>query len=162
MDHILTTCDHPARTIIWAKAAELWPHAEDTWPRISFGTIIGCNMLTVDTLQERRDEAGQTQRTKQRDPGATRLLKILISESAHLIWTLRCDRTIRGKEHTDREIEATWLKTINRRLSEDKTIAIKVLRREQNTKTVIDTWDRALYKRHRNLPDDWLYRNVVF
>jgi hypothetical protein len=62
----------------------------------------------------------------------------------------------------DREVEATWLKVINRRLSEDKTIATKVLQKEIYIKLVKNTWDRALYKRHRNLPEDWIYRNVVF
>ena len=162
MDHILTGCEHPARTLIWKEAKHIWPHGENTWPRLSLGTIIGCNTLTVETMQEKKNNAGQIQTTKQYDPGATRLLKIIISEAAHLIWTLRCERTIRGKERTNREIEASWRKAINRRLSEDKTTATKILRREQFTNLVRNTWDRALYKRHRDLPEDWIYRNVVF
>ena len=162
MDHILTLCEHPARSIIWREAKRLWPHGENTWPRIALGTIIGCNTLSVETLQKKKDESGQTQLTKQLDPGATRLLKIIVSESAYLIWTLRCERAIRGKERTDKEIEVTWLKVINRRLSEDKTMATKILRREQYTNIVRNTWDRALYMRHRDLPDDWINRNVVF
>ena len=162
MEHILTTCEHPARKLIWNSAEKLWPHGEDTWLRISMGTIIGCNALAVETLQEKKDESGQTHLTKQHDPGATRLLKIVLSESAYLIWTLRCKRSIHGKERTDREIEVIWLKVINNRLSEDKTTATKVLRKEQHTTMVRNTWDRALYKRHRDLPEDWMNRNVVF
>ena len=162
MDHILTECEHPTRTLIWKKAKSIWPHRENSWPRISLGTIIGCNTLTIETLQRKKDETGNIQLTKQYDPGATRLLKIIISESAYLIWTLRCERTIHGKEHTDKEVETVWLKVINRRLSEDKTMATKVLRREKHTNLVRNTWDRALYKRHRNLPEDWIIRNVVF
>ena len=162
IDHILTTCEHPARTIVWKEAEKIWPHGENTWPRITLGTIIGCNTLTVETLQKKKDGSGQTRLTKQQDPGATRLLKIILSESAYLIWSLRCERAIRGKERTDGEIKATWLQVINRRLSEDKTTATKVLRREQYTNMVKDTWDRALYKRHRDLPEDWINRRVVF
>ena len=162
MDHILTTCEHPARKLIWEMAKALWPHDENTWPGISFGTIIGCNTLNVDTLQVKKDDSGQTQATKQHDPGATRLLKILISESAYLIWILRCERTIRGTERSNKEVETAWRKAINRRLSEDKTTATKILRREQYTNIVTNTWDRALYKRHRNLPEDWIIRDVVF
>ena len=162
MDHILTECEHPTRTLIWERAKKTWPHGENTWPRIAFGTIIGCNTLTIKTMQKEKDREGQTRLVKCHDPGATRLLKIIISESAYLIWTLRCERTIRGKEHTDKEVEAAWLRVINRRLSEDKTTATKVLRREQHTNLVKNTWDRALYKRHSNLPDDWINRNVVF
>ena len=162
MDHILTVCEHPTRSLIWKKAENLWPHGENTWPRISLGTIIGCNTLTVETAQKKKDDTGQIILSKHHDPGATRLLKIIISESAYLIWTLRCERTIRGREYTDREVEAAWLKVINRKLSEDKTTATKVLRREQYTNVVKNTWDRALYKRHSNLPEDWIIRNVVF
>ena len=163
MDHILTECEHSTRTLIWEKAKTLWPHGENTWPKISLGTIIECNTLTIRTEQKKTDKTtGQVQWTKVHDSGATRLLKIVISESAYLIWTLRCERTIRGKAHTDREVEAAWLKVINRRLSEDKTTATKVLRREQYTNLVKNTWDRALYKRHCNLPEDWMNRNVVF
>ena len=162
MDHILTECEHPTRTLIWEKAKYIWPHGENTWPEVSLGTIVGCNALTIKTEQKKKDRMGQTRITKVHDPGATRLLKIIISESAYLIWTLRCERTIHGKNHTDREVEAAWLNVINRRLSEDKTTATKVLRREQHTNLVKNTWDRALYKRHRNLPEDWINRNVVF
>jgi hypothetical protein len=162
MDHILTTCENPTRTKIWRMAENLWPHDEETWPRISMGTIIGCDTLNIKTMQKKKDENGQTRLAELHDPGATRLLKIILTESAYLIWTLRCERTIRERIRTDREVEAAWLKVINRRLSEDKTTATKVLRKEHHINIVKNTWDRALYKRHRDLPEDWIYRNVVF
>ncbi|KAH8984310.1 hypothetical protein EDB92DRAFT_1803196, partial [Lactarius akahatsu] len=96
------------------------------------------------------------------DPGATRLLKIIISESAYLIWTLRCERIIRGKIHTEKEVVSKWLQAINRRLSEDKTTATKVLRKKYYINIVDNTWSRALYKRHCDLPRNWMNRNVVF
>ena len=162
MDHILTSCEHPTRVKIWAKAKEMWPHHENTWPRISLGTIIGCNTLSVETLQKRKDETGQERLTKVHDPGATRLLKIIITEAAYLTWTLRCERTIQERERTEREVESAWLKTINRRLAEDKTAATKVVRKEHYINIIKDTWDRALYKRYRDLPEDWIHRSVVF
>ena len=55
--------------------------------------------------------------------GATRLLQILISEAAHLIWVLRCERVIQEKRHEGREIVARWEKAINRRLTNDKITA---------------------------------------
>ena len=154
-----TTCRHCGSD---ESAKELWPHGEATWPTISLGTIIGCNSISVKTLQKRKDRNGRTENVELQDPGATRLLKIIISESAYLIWTLRCERTIRGKEHTEREVEIAWSKAINRRLSEDKTTATKVVRKDHYITIVRNTWDRALYKRHRDLPEDWIYRNVVF
>lgn len=59
----------------------MWPHHKDTWPKISLGTIIGCNALSIEMLQKRKDEAGQERLTKVHDPGATRLLKIIITSS---------------------------------------------------------------------------------
>ncbi|KAH9025218.1 hypothetical protein EDB85DRAFT_1984442 [Lactarius pseudohatsudake] len=60
--------------------------------------------------------------------GATRLLQILISEAAHLIWVLRCERVIQGKQQNANETEARWFKAINRRLTEDKIAATKIKR----------------------------------
>ena len=88
MNHILIECEQRARTTIWEKAKELWPYEEGTWPTISLGTIIGCNALQVEITKMIKDRRGQEQRIKTHDQGATRLLKILISESAYLIWTL--------------------------------------------------------------------------
>ena len=162
MEHILTTCDHPTSITIWKHAADMWPYEEGSWPDINLGTIVGCNALNVETTIVTKGRDGRPHRKKQPNQGATRLLKILISESAYLIWTLRCERTIRGQHHTEREVAATWRKIINRRLSEDKTTAIKVLRRKSYISLVKSTWNEALRKRHRNLPDDWINRNVVF
>lgn len=114
MDHLLTNCEHPTTKKIWIKAKELWPHHEDTWPRISLGSIIGYNTLSIETLQKRKDETGKEKLTKIYDPGAMQLLRILISEAAYLIWTLQCERTIQERERTEREVESAWLKMINR------------------------------------------------
>jgi hypothetical protein len=129
---------------------------------INLGTIIGCNTLSIKTMQKRKDRTGQEGLTKVHDPGATQLLKILLSETAYLSWTLHCEQTIQEKEHMTHEVEAAWLKMINWRLSEDKTTAMKVIQKEKYTKCVLETWDRALYKRHSNLPEDWINRSVVF
>ncbi|KAH9161884.1 hypothetical protein EDB89DRAFT_1812507, partial [Lactarius sanguifluus] len=161
MDHILTSCENQTRTRIWESAKELWPYGLDTWPEPSLGTIIGCNSLSVETLQKVKTRNGRTQEIKRYDPGATRLLRIIISESAYLIWTLRCNRTIRDKTYTEREIEQTWLRAINRRLSEDRMTATKLLKKPYYINIVKNTWNQALSKRHRDLPEDWINRNVV-
>ena len=109
-----------------------------------------------------KDRNGQDQLTRVPDPGATRLLKILISESAYLIWTLLCERTIREQVHTDREVNARWRQAINKRLTEDKITATTVLKNERYITIATSTWDRALHKRHRDLPEDWMNRSVVF
>ena len=162
MDHILTGCDYMAQTTIWNSAEELWPYEEGTWPRISLGVIIGCNALNVEVTKETKDRRGQTQIVKKNDQGATRLLKIIISEAAYLIWILRCERAISGNNRMEREIRALWRRVINRKLSEDKITATKVLRQKHYINIVENTWGQALRKRHSNLPDNWINRNVVF
>ena len=162
MEHILTSCNHPTNTMIWRCTEDLWPYEEGTWPRITLGTIIGCSAISVETTTETKGRDGQIYKKKGHDQGATRLLQIIISKSAYLIWTLHCERTIRDHEHTEREIKAMWHKVINRRLSEDKATATNVLQRKQYISLVKSTWNRALLKRHRDLPEDWIKRNVVF
>ncbi|TEB19551.1 hypothetical protein FA13DRAFT_1646708, partial [Coprinellus micaceus] len=53
-----------------------------------------------------------------------RLLRILISESAHLTWLLRCNWRIEreqdpSKLHTPAEIEQRWRRAIERRMRMD-------------------------------------------
>jgi hypothetical protein len=162
MNHILIECEQLTRATIWDCTESLWPYEEGSWPRISLGAIIGCNALSVKLTKEKKNRDGHIERVKAHDGGATRLLKILISESAYLIWTLGCARAIGGKEHTTNEIASSWRKVINRRLAEDKTLATKVLRKTPYINIVKSTWGKALQKRHRDLPDNWINRNEVF
>jgi ribonuclease HI len=162
MDHILIKCENPTRLTVWKKARELWPYRTETWPENSLGTIIGCSAISVETTHVEKDGNGQTRTSKRSGPGATHLMQIITSESAYLIWILRCKRTIRDKRHSEREVEASWLRTINRRLSEDKMTATKVLRKKYYINIVKNMWARALRKRHSDLPDDWINRNMVF
>ncbi|KAF8266592.1 hypothetical protein EI94DRAFT_1848443 [Lactarius quietus] len=121
----------------------MWPHEASTWPEIRFGTILGCGALTIRT--ETQSDNHSTRDAAEPPPpnvGATRLIRILISEAAHLVWALRCERTIRGTEQTERTTEALWRKTINRRLSEDKIAAIKVLHKDDYIKLVKNTWKK--------------------
>ena len=76
----------------------------------------------------------------------SRLLQILISEAAHLIWVLRCERVIRERIHSAQETEAHWLKAINRRLTEDKIVVTKIKQEKQYTKLIKATWNNLLSK----------------
>ena len=92
--------------------------------------------------------------------GATRLLRILVSESAYLIWTLRCEHVIREKTHSRLEIKKKWTQAINRRLTEDKIIATKVKRDIAHIRKVKNTWEAVLGKTEE-LPDGWIYLREV-
>ncbi|KAK6971868.1 hypothetical protein R3P38DRAFT_2475830, partial [Favolaschia claudopus] len=95
--------------------------------------------------------------TERENSGESRLLRIVISESAYLIWKLRNERVIGAKGNaSDREIKNRWLNTINNRLSIDclltniKKYGSKSIRKS----IVLKTWEKVLMNEDR-LPRDW-------
>lgn len=85
-------------------------------------------------------------------------MRILITESAHLIWVLRCERVIQGRNHPDREIKAKWLQVINRRLIEDKITITRIKRHSAATQLITKTWEDVL-KAYGDLPGRWPYNS---
>ena len=115
--------------------------------------------LSQSTLRFR---PGRNTEPRAKTRGAGRLLQILLSEAAHLIWILRCERTIPDppKEHTVQEITARWFGVINTRLTEDKLAATKIKRNDQAISTARETWEPVL-KRSLAIPNDWLHNREV-
>ncbi|KAJ3510740.1 hypothetical protein NMY22_g15878 [Coprinellus aureogranulatus] len=115
MDHILCECLYSGQSLIWEMAKETWAETGQEWPNISLGLILGSGLVEV------KDGNGNLM------PGKTRLLRILISESAYLAWVLRCEWRI-GREsdpskiHTEREVRARWTAVISRRIRIDKAL----------------------------------------
>jgi ribonuclease HI len=103
LTHILVGCKSPGRESIWKAAETLWLEKEDRWPAVSLGTILGCG------LAEFRDEKGKL------NHGTQQLYRILMSESAYLIWRLRNDRVISrdGEPATEDEVTNKWKYAIN-------------------------------------------------
>jgi hypothetical protein len=153
MTHILTQCASAPVQLIWNLAKSYWPHDHIGWPEISLGTILGCGTITAPS-QNDDTEHSRTAR------GPTRLLHILISESAYLIWVLRCERAIQDKSHAAQEASSRWLRQINRRLTDDKITATKIKRDKASTRLVNDTREQLLAK-DTELPTDWLYSPEV-
>ena len=60
------------------------------------GLILGSGCLSVPQVD---DQEQNTRSAYLR--GATRLLRILVSESAYLIWVLRCEGVIQEKYHSE-------------------------------------------------------------
>ncbi|KAH7918118.1 hypothetical protein BV22DRAFT_1012614, partial [Leucogyrophana mollusca] len=73
-----------------------------------------------------------------------RLLRILISESAHLIWALRCARVIGGNTHTENAIRSRWTNSINKRLQADRSTATTIRRNPKFTSKVRYTWSSII------------------
>ncbi|KAJ7342329.1 hypothetical protein DFH08DRAFT_703693 [Mycena albidolilacea] len=148
LEHILIKCKSPGREIIWQAAKSLWKEKESCWPEVSLGTVLGCGLAVF------RDDRGKLK------PGTQRLYRILISESAYLIWLLRNERVISrdGAPATEEEIKNRWKCAINQRLQVDKTLANRPTRGKRPAlapELVLDTWSNILDD-ERSLPADWL------
>ncbi|KAJ7615593.1 hypothetical protein DFH06DRAFT_1013295, partial [Mycena polygramma] len=99
--------------------------------------------------------------------GDARLYRILVSESAHLIWKLRCERVIHreGEHATETEIHNRWVAAMNNRLQldcrmtdrryEKKAVPVKtVLRTSSGKHPVAICWTGVLHEED-SLPDNW-------
>jgi hypothetical protein len=160
MEHILTQCTATPTGTIWNLAQNTWPHNPNLWLEISIGIIMGCGSITPPKTPP--EEANQTQNNVPK--GATRLLQILISKSAHLIWVLRCERVIQdrtqNRAHTTNEIHQRWLRSINARLTEDRITATRIKRDKQSFQKIRNTWEYVL-KKQEDLPQDWITSHEV-
>ncbi|KAJ6480546.1 hypothetical protein C8R47DRAFT_1050204 [Mycena vitilis] len=148
LEHIMTGCASPGQELIWNAAKTLWLEKESNWPEVSLGSILGCG------LAEFRDDAGKVKR------GTQRLYRILMSESAYLIWKLRNDRVISrdGVPASEEEITNKWRFAINQRLQMDKLMANRPLRGKRPALAphlVLETWSKTL-DNERSLPANWL------
>lgn len=155
MEHILLECKAPGQEIIWQLTHQLWLLKHPVWPELTYGTILGC---TLAAFKDANDHAL---------PGANRLYRILISESAHLIWRIRCERRISrlddpARHDTTTELESAWSKVINSRLKIDRLLTNKhkYNKRALPPAHVLRTWNSVLTT-NGDLSDDWLQQSGV-
>ncbi|KII82985.1 hypothetical protein PLICRDRAFT_65879, partial [Plicaturopsis crispa FD-325 SS-3] len=141
MEHILLECESsPVNKIVWSQAEELWRKREKDWPTISYGLILGCGLVRLNNARTKKDE------------GRSRLLTIIISEAAHLIWKIRCERVIQRESlesarHTEDEILKKWIFSINYRLKMDILLTNRFKFDTRATKkeaVVLRTWSGTL------------------
>ncbi len=163
MEHILISCQATPQRLIWHLAKDLWPHNQNQWPEIYLGIILRCESISLpkNGPWEIPNKWGiRDQRPKKWE--AECLLQILISEAAHLIWALQCNRVIGNPDqiHTDEEIRSWWLKAINGWLTEDKIFATKIQHGKWNSKLVKETWEPTLWQ-SMDIPNDWIHNREV-
>ncbi|KAJ7325763.1 hypothetical protein DFH08DRAFT_711140 [Mycena albidolilacea] len=139
MEHSLVECDAPGREQLWNLAKSHWEKKGYEWPEVSIGSILACS------FSEAKSANGKKER------GADQLYRILISETAHQIWKLRCIRVIEHgsdplRYFSEAEIHNKWLATINSRLRSDiiLTDRKKFGNRAMNFKVVCNTWNGVL------------------
>lgn len=154
LEHIWTECDAPGPAEIWDGAHDLLRRANVEVPHLSFAALLATPVLTIKNSRGRPSTA------------RTRLLRIILTESCHLIWKIRCERVI-GREgdpnqyHSTPEIRRRWLHAINRRLAMDQALTSPALRRKAVPRTLVcDTWQGLLVD-ERALPNDWINHKGV-
>ncbi|KAJ7624010.1 hypothetical protein B0H17DRAFT_963997 [Mycena rosella] len=149
LEHILLVeCALSHQKEIWELAKTLWAKMHQHWPELSMGSLMGCGLASF------KDEKGEPLDRHER------LYRILISESMHLIWKLRCECVIgcNGEPLIMHEVHNRWLKNINERLEEDMNLTNYLKFGRQHSllpSVVIDTWKGTLLEEEK-LPDDWL------
>ena len=121
-------------------------------------THLGCGNITLQPERPGRHNQRRQRKTTHRGP--TRLFQIILSESAYLIWVLRCERVIQEKPLTEGEIKARWYRAINDRLTINKTTATKIVRTNRFKKLMDGTWGPALRK-GQELPVNWMHDREV-
>ena len=89
--HIVTECDSTERKVAWKLTNELWKKRYEEDLSVSEGAILGGGLAYFKKDNGRPDTA------------KNRLYRILVTETAHLIWVLRCERRIAGNNNTDRK-----------------------------------------------------------
>ncbi|KAI0042971.1 ribonuclease H-like protein [Auriscalpium vulgare] len=150
MEHILFACQRSMPTkIIWQLARDLWPHDPAFWPPFSIGSVLAAGALSTPP-----PPVAEHERPPAPPPGPSRLLRILFSESAHMIWVLRCERVIAGRRHSPQQIVSRWRRAILDRLVTDRISACKIVRTAAAKALVAKTWAGTLAGEDQ-LPENW-------
>ena len=157
LDHILLSCRAVGQSQVWALTATAWRQKGLTWPSMSLATVLSAGCTTWKGDNGRRILNG-----------ASRLWRILVSESAFLIWRLRCERVIQHADtpswtHATHKIRQLWLSTMNRRLHIDLLRCGNRLGRPSISRIrVLQTWHGVLEDERGLHPDgDWTRTNRV-
>ena len=147
MEHILKTCTAKPRVEAWNLANALWNKRHPTPLPTELGDILGCGLASF-------------KRDGKPDVGKNRLFRIIVSETAYLIWKMRNERRIRDNDGpdtaTEQEIRNRWMNTINRRLTINRTLTdVRRFRKKaMDEKMIRATWSGCL-KNEDYLPQSW-------
>ncbi|KAG6846755.1 hypothetical protein H0H93_012090, partial [Arthromyces matolae] len=155
LEHILTECENTPAGTIWKLAEELWNRKTKgriSWPKPDFGTQLGCGLATF------KSDRNETLR------GTSRFYHIIMSESTHLIWKIRCEWKIGRDENEDdvvppEAVEARWWNALNKRLKMEclQTNKNRYGKKALNSQMVVNTWTGILQD-EENLEDDWFMK----
>ena len=153
MTHILLKCNAIKCHLVWTLAERIWPHGPQSWPEIKIGTILGIGSIDLPEIRPMNSGPGHR---SMKAKAKSRLLQIIISEAGHLIWTLRCARSINNEIHMTTNIKQRWTRIINDRITTDKIMATKIKKGDKQFNTLTkETW-KDILKAQGIQHDNWL------
>ena len=90
--------------------------------------------------------------------GNSQLYRILMIESAHLIWKLRCERVIRNnnEQHSPIEIKRRWINSINTRINLDQKMTNPKYEKKAIPGWLVQATWKGVLKDEKDIPDDWI------
>ncbi|EPS93004.1 hypothetical protein FOMPIDRAFT_1136984 [Fomitopsis schrenkii] len=155
IEHILLHCSATGQGMVWQLVEKAWRRKNAEWPALTLHDIIAIGPRSRALTPDKPT------------PGhLARLWRILISESAHLIWRLRCERVIGHSDdtawhHTPDSVAARWMAAMNSRLRQDVTgTSYKYGRLALKKGLILQTW-RHLLEGEKDLPADWITKRRV-
>lgn len=150
MEHILCLCLAPGQQTAWALARGILKRKGIDLPDVTIGLALGGHTFSV---------VGPDGEHKH---GPTRLARLVLSETAYLIWVLRCERVVGNRaplagrlEHDF--VERRWMRMVSNRFQLDRTLTNKrvAAQRAVPHTAVLATWEKTLHEEH-DLPTDWI------
>lgn len=148
-EHILCGCLATGQRLAWALARGLLARRSLVLPQIKLGVALGGHTFTA------LDEDGEVLH------GATRLARVVLTETAYLIWVLRCDRVVGDRKPLAGEAEETyvenrWVQALSKWLRSECVLTNKRVagKRAIPSSVVVATWEKTLQDEER-LPADW-------
>ncbi|EPS93460.1 hypothetical protein FOMPIDRAFT_8415, partial [Fomitopsis schrenkii] len=151
LDHILLHCSETGQETIWTLAKAAWERKGVDWTPIRLHDILAIGPRSRALVRDKPT------------PGhLARFWRILVSESAHLVWRLRCERVVghAGDEnwrHSEESVATRWFAAMNTRLRQDATGTNSKygrIHQENPSGLVLHTWQHVLGN-EKALPADW-------
>jgi hypothetical protein len=138
MEHILLQCDGSHQNKLWQLMREIWPARYGPCPTITLGTILGCGSLGASPSKGKPTKEVATKIAEEK--AERRLLRILISETAYLIWLLRCEAVVGERNSSGDAVRTRWKAQIVERRMTDYLTATRLSRSKAFTKALHNTW----------------------
>ncbi|KAI9070087.1 RnaseH-domain-containing protein [Trametes sanguinea] len=156
MEHILQDCAALETSRVWKLAKVFLAQRNVVIPPLpSFGLYLGA----AAAVHEGRDGTVV--------PGATRLLRLVLTEAAYLVWRLRCTRVIEwseepGRSHAVSAVDNMWYARLNQRLRTDQLAALAPYSKSTRVTEhlVLQTWGGTIHG-ERDLGEHWVERPGV-